>query len=148
MSQIARPSHFWLMVSTRTLRSLTVTGLLSRFTADVEGLLTHGADGPGATVCFPLSRLVIGVATCGILDWGFSQPTLFPPLPLNAVVGSSIIHHGMVHFSDPTENAHSGFALDMNIWLALCGQILTDFASQCVFLWRCVWMGPPWVLVP
>jgi len=50
------------------------------------GLLTCGSMALGAAVCFPLSGLVIGVSTRGVLDWGFSQLTFFPPLPLDAVV--------------------------------------------------------------
>jgi len=68
---------FGLMVSTRTLRSLAVTGLLSRFTTNVGGLLTSGSDGPGVAGCFPLLGLVIGDSTRGVLDWGFSQPTFY-----------------------------------------------------------------------
>jgi len=88
----------------------------------------------------------------GFYPWhtrlGFLPADILPPTTTQCSGGSGIICHGMVHFSDPTGNARSGFALNTNIWLTLCGRILTDFASQRVFLWWCIGTGLPWVLVP
>jgi len=80
--QVESPGHpiFGLMVSTRTLRSLAVTGLLSRFTTNMGGLLTRGSDGPGAAGCFPLLGLVIGI------------------LPVAYSTGASPSRHSSLHY--------------------------------------------------
>jgi len=81
------------------------------------GSIEPWIDGPGAAGCFPLSGLAIG----GFYPWrtrlGLLPADILPSTTARCGGGSSIIRHGMVHFSDPTGNAHNGFALDTNMWL-------------------------------